>query len=181
MKENLSQYKEKFNPYNTKGTVVFGRVRRFFLGKNTPALFTRITCNIAILYFFYVFLYALTMLLAFKFGKNLPQGPHWEKLFEGIGQKYGITNINLSYTLYLLTLIVFSVTSFLSTMFVWRKRINGYIPVIASAVICAFSAFIFLGMDYVKAETGWWEYAFGGLVIVLFTIDFILQKRLANK
>lgn len=175
---NVKLDKEKFNPYNAKGSVLFGRMRKFFLGKNTPGLFTRIICNIAILYFFYVFLYALTMLLAFKFGRNLPQGPHWEELFKTMGTKYGISNINLSFTLYLIALITFSVTSFLATMFVWRKKMKGYLPVIASAIICTFAAFVFLGIDYVKAEMGWWEFAAGGIVIVLFTVDFIIKKRL---
>jgi hypothetical protein len=178
---NVKIDKEKFNPYNTKGTVVFSRVRNFFLGKNTPGLFTRISCNISILYFFYIFLYALTILLAFKFGKNLPQGDHWKKLFEAIGAKYGITNIDLSFTLYLVSLIVFSVISFLATMFVWRRRLKGYLPVIASAIICTFASFAFLGVNYVEAETGWWEFAFGGTVIVLFTVDFFARrKQLAN-
>lgn len=167
----------KFNPYNTTGTVIFSRMRKFFLGKQTPDLFTRISCNIALLYFFYIFLWALTIFIAFNFGQNLPKAKNWNDLFLAIGTKYGISDIYFSFTLYLATLIAFSLFLFAGTLMVWRKKINGYLLVLSSTFVCSMVPFLLLGIDYVKNESSWFEYTFAAIVIILFTIDYILKKR----
>ena len=46
------EVKKEFNPYHTKGSVVYGRIKTFFLGKEKPRLFTRINAVIAFVYLF---------------------------------------------------------------------------------------------------------------------------------
>jgi hypothetical protein len=168
----------KFNPYNTKGTVVFGRMRKLFLGKKTPPIFTRIACNLALLYFLYVFFWALTIFIAFHFGQNLPKAENWNTIFSSIGTKYHISDIHFSFTLYLISLLTCSVIMLAGVLMVWRNRLNGYLLVLIPTLVCTTIAFMVLGMEYVKNEASWFEFTFGGIVIALFSIDYFLKRRL---
>lgn len=169
----------KFNPYNTKGSVVFGRIRKLFLGKNTPPIFTRIACNVAILYFLYVFFWSLVIFIAFNFGQNLPKSENWNAIFSSIGTKYNIADIHFSFTLYLITILTCSVVMLAGVLMVWRRRMKGYLFVLVPALVCMFIAFILLGLEYVQHESGWFEFIFGGIVILLFSIDYFIKRRIA--
>jgi hypothetical protein len=149
------------------------------LGKNTPQIFTRIACNIAILYFLYVFFWALVIFIAFNFGQNLPKAENWNAIFSSIGTKYHIADIYFSFTLYLIVLLSSSVLMLAGVLMVWRRRIKGYFFVLIPAIICTTVAMALLGMEYVKNESGWFEYVFGGIIITLFTIDYFLKRRIA--
>lgn len=168
----------KFNPYNTKGRVIFGRIRKFFLGKETPSIFSRISCNIALLYFLYIFLWSVAIFIAFNFGQNLPKAKNWNELFQAIGTKYNIADIQFSFTLYLISLLTFSLILFVGVLLVWRRKLRGYLMVIFSAMFCTGISLILLGIEYVKNEATWFEFGFGAIVIAFFTIDYFLKRRI---
>ena len=138
---------------------------------------SRIGCNIALLYFLYIFLWSVAIFIAFNFGQNLPKAENWNTLFQAIGTKYQIADIRFSFTLYLISLITFSLILFAGVLLVWRKKMRGYLMVIFSALFCTGISIILLGVEYVKNESTWFEFAFGGIVIAFFTIDYFLKKK----
>jgi hypothetical protein len=169
--------KHAYNPYHAKGSVIFGRIRAFFMGQEPPSLFTRINCNLGLLYLFYIFGWTLVVFLSLNFGKNLPHAGNWDKLFTAIGEKYAITDIHFSFTVYLLTLLVASAVLFAGMVTAWRRKIVGFILVMAAALVSTVSPLLILGLPYVKNECGWWEFAFGGMVFSLFTIDYLVRRK----
>ena len=153
-------------------------MRKFFLGKNTPNIFTRILCNFGLLYFFYLFFWTLIIIIAFNFGQNLPKAENWNKLFLEIGVRYNILDIHMSYSIYLYSLLLICASFFIGILLVWRKKVKGYYFVIISTLASIFIPFVLLGYEFVKNECGWFEFLFSGLVITLFTIDYFLRRRL---
>lgn len=169
--------KKEFNPYQAKSSVIFHRIKVFFLGKETPKLFTRINCNLGIVYLLYIFFWALIVFIALKSGKNLPNAEAWKKIFISIGSKYRIPDIQLAFTSYLIALLIASVLLFFGIILTWRKRISGYYFMFTGIGIAMTSALILMGIDYVQNESGWWEFAIGGLITVLFLIDYMIFKK----
>lgn len=173
--------KNTYNPYHAKGSVIFGRIRAFFMGQEPPSAFTRINCNLALLYLFYIFGWTLVVFLSLNFGKNLPHAGNWDKLFAAIGSKYHITNIHFSFTVYLGTLLATSVVLFMGMITAWRRKLLGFILVMAATLVSLVAPLLILGLEYVKNECGWWEFAAGGLVLTLFTIDYLVRRKKANR
>lgn len=167
----------KYNPYHTKGSVVFSRFRKFFLGKKVPDLFTRIICNISFLYFFYVFLWALTIFIAFVFGQNLPKAENWNKIFLEVGMKYQLQNVYLDFTMYLITDLLFASLFFVGILLVWRNKLIGYWFSIAGVVVCSTSALVFLGIEYMRNEGAWWEVIMECIVFLLLLLNYFIRKR----
>lgn len=172
--------KKVYSPYHAKGSVIFGRIRAFFMGQEPPSLFTRINCNLALLYLVYIFGWALVVFLSLNFGKNLPQAVDWDKLFAAIGSKYAIADIHFSFTLYLLTLLAASAVLFAGMITAWRKKTIGFLLVAIATLVSALSPLFILGMAYVKNECGWWEFASAGMVFTLFTIDYLMRRKKAR-
>lgn len=170
-----------FNPYHTKGTVIFSRLRRSFLGTGTPGWFTRINCNVAILYFIYVFGWALAVFIAFQFGQNLPKAKNWNELFEAIGAKYQIPNIHFAFSAYLLTMLLCSLILLIGVMLVWRTKMKGFYWVFTALVILEVTPFLLLGMEFIRHEEGWWEFVIPGLILVLFLTDFLIRRKKITK
>lgn len=173
--------KNTYNPYHAKGSVIFGRIRSFFMGQEPPSAFTRINCNLALLYLFYIFGWTLVVFLSLNFGKNLPNGEQWYRLFDAVGAKYSITNIHFSFTVYLVTLFVVSGVLFAGMITAWRKKILGFLLVMGATLVSLIAPVLILGLSYVKNECGWWEFASGTLVLTLFTIDYIMRRKKAKR
>lgn len=173
--------KNTYNPYHAKGSVIFGRIRAFFMGQEPPSAFTRINCNLALLYLFYIFGWALVVFLSLNFGKNLPHGDEWNKLFDAIGARYAITNIHFSFTLYLVTLFVVSAVLFAGMITAWRKKTMGFLMVMGATVVSLVAPMLILGLAYVKNECGWWEFASGIIVLALFTTDYLIRRKKAKR
>lgn len=169
--------KNTYNPYHAKGSVIFGRARAFFVGHEPPSGFTRINCNLALIYFFYTLVWALVVFLSLNFGKNLPTAGNWDKLFIAIGEKYHISDIHFSFTLYLMTLFVCCAIMLTGLITAWRKKLAGFVLVMISSAISTLSPILILGMTYVRNECGWWEFAAGGLVFALFTMDYLMRRK----
>ncbi len=168
---------KEFNPYHTTGAQLMGGIRSFILGKENPRWFTRLNCNLAFVYCLYVFIWAFIVLIALEYGKNLPNYENWHGLFLHLGAKYNILNIEQAFIVYLLFLFASVVSIFIGTLFVWRKKKNGYYLVYFGITVTLISPLILMGIEYVKNECGWWEFGIGGLVGVLFFLDKSFLKK----
>lgn len=173
--------KKAYSPYHAKGSVIFGRIRAFFMGQEPPSAFTRINCNLALLYLFYIFGWTLVVFLSLNFGKNLPHGDTWNQLFTAIGEKYAISDIHFSFTVYLATLFLASAALFAGMITAWRRKTMGFILVMSAVFVSTLSPLLILGGAYVKNECGWWEFASGGLVLSLFSIDYLVRRKRAKQ
>lgn len=168
---------EKINPYHTKGSDVLLFVKRAFLGKKKPDIYTRVICNFGFLAFFFYFFWALVVLIALHFGQNLPKASNWNYLFEKIGNKYNIQNIQMLFDIYLVVLLVACLTMLFGLMLVWRRRIPGYWFFITALIITQVAPLLLLGTAYYTAEVMWYEWISATAILTMFVIDYFIQRK----
>jgi hypothetical protein len=168
---------EKINPYHTKGSDVLLYIKRFFLGRQKPDIYTRVICNIGLLAFFFYFIWTLIVLLALHFGQNLPRAANWNHLFEKIGNKYQIQNIQLVFDVYLIVLLLACIGMFVGLILVWRRKKPGYWFFMVSLLVSQLAPLLIMGVNYYAAEIMWYEWISATVILSLFVIDYLLQRR----
>ncbi len=153
----------------------FSRYKVFFLGSKNPWWFTQVTFYFGLVSFLYFLIWNLLNFLAVTMVSVYPKADKIKELFFSLGVKYNIWEPMVKIKWMALTNIAAASVLFLGLLVIWRRKKIGYYFTFFCQLVCIITPFIFMGVEYVKAEVSAFEYSLVFVVSCLLVVDFYIR------
>ena len=158
------------------------KVKQFFLGKEKPNLFRRISVLIGFFIWLYFTVWQGLIFLSIVFMDRLQNPEMIREAFNRIGAKYAFLHrwgLNTTEVLlfHSLGMFVFFGLSLLGLILIYRQKKTGHILYLFSNVFAVVFTIVFLGKDYFNNEISMIDKIIFASVTLYFTLGIFFFKK----